>query len=97
MKDDDRYRMWFCSRSIHGYRHNREQSYRIGYAESIDGMQWERQDHLPALEVSDVGWDSEMIAYPSVFDLEGRRYIFYNGNGFGMSGFGFAEMEILQE
>ncbi len=33
-----------------------------------------------------------MIAYPTVFDVENRRYVLYNGNGFGASGFGIAEL-----
>jgi hypothetical protein len=33
-----------------------------------------------------------MIAYPAVFDLGGRRYMLYNGNGFGATGFGLAEL-----
>ncbi len=96
VKDGSIYRMWFSSRSIDGYRNNSRKSYRMGYAESSDGIVWNRMDELAGLHVADSGWDSEMLAYPAIFDLDCRRYIFYNGNGFGTSGFGFAEMEILQ-
>lgn len=92
MKDADRYRMWFSARSIHGYRYDRERSYRISYAESVDGVAWERMDDITSIDVNRVDWDSEMQAYPSIFDLDCRRLMFYNGNGFGASGFGFAEM-----
>jgi hypothetical protein len=36
------------------------------------------------------GWDSEMIAYPFVFDHKDQRYMLYNGNEYGRTGFGLA-------
>jgi hypothetical protein len=35
-------------------------------------------------------WDAQMQAYPTVFDHDGRRYLLYNGNGYGRSGVGYA-------
>ena len=35
-------------------------------------------------------WDSEMTCYPYFFD----KYIFYNGNGYGQSGIGVAEISL---
>ena len=35
------------------------------------------------LEVSDAGWDSEMVCYPHVFERDGRIHLLYNGNEFG--------------
>ncbi len=81
IKDVDRYRMWFCCRGT---------AYRIGYAESHDGLVWERDDAAAGLEASGDGWDSEMVAYPFVFDHDGSRYLLYNGNGYGRTGFGVA-------
>jgi len=66
------------------------ESYRIGYAESIDGRKWSRLDHRVGIDVSETGWDSEMIEYPYVFDHLGSRYMLYNGNGYGKTGFGLA-------
>jgi hypothetical protein len=48
---------------------------------------------LSGLAVSQSGWDSESVAYPFVFDHAGRRYMLYNGNGYGLTGFGIAELE----
>jgi hypothetical protein len=79
VKDEDRYRMWFSSRG---------DTYRIGYAESDDGFAWERKT-APELTSSGT-WDSEMQAYPAVFDYAGRRYLVYNGNGYGRTGIGWA-------
>ena len=89
----NQYQMWFCYRGQSGYREKSETSYRIGYAESGDGIQWIRRDDGPVVERSETGWDSEMVAYPEVFELNDKRYMFYNGNGFGQSGFGYAVWE----
>jgi hypothetical protein len=51
---------------------------------------WERKDDAAGIAPSDTGWDSAMIAYPAVIAIENRTLMFYNGNGFGVSGFGYA-------
>lgn len=70
----------------------RGESYRIGYAESPDGYSWVRKDDEVGIDVSQSGWDSEMIEYPSVFEHKGERYMLYCGNRFGASGFGLAKL-----
>ena len=81
IRDADAYRMWFSSRG---------DEYRLGYAESADGLTWRRNDLGAQLEPAAEGWDSEMIAYPCVFDRGGERWLLYNGNGYGRSGVGLA-------
>lgn len=90
VRDGDRYRMWYCYRGSHNFRTHREQSYRLGYAESHDGISWERMDERVGIERAEEGWDSQMMAYPFVYERGGRKYLLYNGNGFGQSGFGYA-------
>jgi hypothetical protein len=69
-------------------------TYRIGYAESPDGIAWERMDHLmKQFDVSDSGWDSEMLSYGRVLKHNGIIYMLYNGNGYGKTGFGLAVLE----
>ena len=75
------YWMWFSARG---------QSYRIGFAQSEDGIGWHRDDHAGGLGPSSSGWDSRMVEYPHVFEHRGRRYMLYNGNGFGETGIGLA-------
>jgi predicted GH43/DUF377 family glycosyl hydrolase len=81
IKDGDRYKMWYSYRGTH---------YRMGYAESNDGIAWVRKDEQVGIDTSATGWDSEMIEYPYVLDDHNRRYMFYNGNGYGQSGIGMA-------
>lgn len=87
IQDGDCLKMWFSHRGS---------SYRIGYAESFDGIHWTRLDKFCQIDVSKSGWDSEMIEYPFVFDHNGRRYMLYNGNGYGATGFGLALLEREQ-
>lgn len=82
------YRMWFSSRGTKNV-----PTYRIRYAESNDGKVWIRKDEEVGIDVSAAGWDSEMIEYPFVFDHKGSRYMLYNGNSYGKTGFGLAVQE----
>jgi hypothetical protein len=78
---EDGYRMWYSHRG---------DSYRIGYAESRDGLVWQRRDGEVGIDVSPDGWDSDMVEYACVFELGGTRHMLYNGNGFGATGIGHA-------
>jgi hypothetical protein len=78
------YKMW--------YSYKKNGLYKIGYAESLNGIDWARKDDEVGIGVSPTGWDSEQIEYPFVFDHKGERYMLYNGNGYGKSGFGLARM-----
>lgn len=90
LRENGIYKMWYSSRGVAKYRENKVESYRIGYAESVQGIEWQRKDDEVGIEVSASGWDSEMIAYPFVFERRNKKYMFYNGNGFGKSGIGYA-------
>jgi hypothetical protein len=86
IRDGSMYRMWYSIRS-------RTAPYRIGYAESRDGLKWERMDSEFCLPRSESGWDSEMICFPCIADVGGKRVMLYNGNRHGSTGFGYAEIE----
>lgn len=88
IKENEVYKMWYSFRA-----NGIIKTYRIGYAESINGMDWKRKDNEAGIDVSKGGWDSEMICYPFVFDYKGKRYMLYNGNGYGKTGFGLAVLE----
>lgn len=81
IKEDGIYKMWYSYRG---------ERYKIGYAESDDGIGWTRKDCEVDLPVSADGWDSSMIEYPYVFDYNKQRYMLYNGNDYGKTGFGLA-------
>jgi hypothetical protein len=81
---DGRYAMWFAHKGA---------AYRMGYAESDDGLEWRRDDKSAGLDVSDSGWDSEMVEYAAVVSAGGQRHMFYNGNNYGYDGIGLATEE----
>ena len=81
--DEGRYRGWFSvNDGVRGYR--------IGYAESDDGLVWTRHDEMAGIGLSQSGWDSEAQAYPAVVRHGDRWFMFYNGNAFGRDGVGLA-------
>jgi predicted GH43/DUF377 family glycosyl hydrolase len=89
---NDQYHMFFCYRYSSNYR-GKENGYRIGYAYSNNLVDWTRDDKRVGIDISEEGWDSEMISYPHVFELDGKVYMFYLGNHVGRYGFGLAELE----
>jgi hypothetical protein len=85
--EDGIYKMWFSYKT-------KSHTYRIGYAESSTGYNFERKTaFLKGLEPSQKGWDSEMIEYSCVFVHENKRYMLYNGNNYGSNGVGLAIQE----
>lgn len=83
-KEDGSYKIIYSLRSL-------SKGYRLGYAESLDGITFARRDDLVGIDVSESGWDSKMIAFPERFQYEDKVYLFYCGNHYGMGGMGYAE------
>lgn len=83
LKDNDLYKMWYSIRT-------RSKGYRLGYAESHDGKIWFRKDNEVGIDVSEKGWDSQMIHCSCIQKTKYGTYMFYNGNNYGETGFGVA-------
>lgn len=94
IKENGIYKMWYTYRGASDYRTNKANSYRIGYAESTDGKVFERMDEKFEFDVAESGWDSIMQTYPHVIKFDNKYWVFYNGNTFGKSGFGYATFEV---
>ena len=90
LKIDGKYYMWYSYRNLIGYKTDKSASYRIGFAKSDDGKNWVRMDEKAGIDISPDGWDSEMICYQYVIEWKDKLYMFYNGNGFGRTGIGYA-------
>lgn len=71
----------------------RDKEYLSGIAYSRDGIHWNRKDEESGLVKSESGWDSEMACYPVEIETKYGTYLFYDGNGMGATGFGYAELE----
>lgn len=84
-KQDNQYRMLYSIRTY-------SRGYYIGYAESADGINWIRKDEQAGIDLGATGWDNENLSYPYLYKYKEHVYMFYNGNGCGKSGFGYAEL-----
>jgi len=92
-KENGIYKMFFSHRHSDGYRNSPDKSYRIGFAESSDGIKWKIQEEkMNFIRENLEEWESDMQEYCSTWEYKGERYIAYNGNGFGKSGFGIIKL-----
>ena len=83
--EDGLYKMMYSIRTY-------SRGYYIGYADSEDGIHWNRKDSEAGIELSDKGWDDTNLSYPFLFDNGEDTFMFYNGNGCGVTGFGYAKL-----
>lgn len=90
---DNRYHMYFCFREAIDFRKNADRGYQIGYAYSDDLTNWYRDDLNSGISVTAGSWDSDMMCYPHLFEVDDNVYLLYNGNEFGKYGFGLAKLE----
>jgi predicted GH43/DUF377 family glycosyl hydrolase len=88
------YHMIFCFRYAFGFKEDKSKGYRLGYAFSRDLINWTRNDNLLQFHQLSSSWDTDMMCYPHLFKLNEKIYLLYNGNEFGKTGFGLAEIEF---
>ena len=85
VESDGSMSMWFARRCP---------GYELAFATSNDdGRSWRRHKNAITWADEPMSWDNVEQTYPCVFDHGGRRYMLYNGNGYGRSGFGLAILE----
>ena len=87
--EGNKFHMWFGCRGSAGM-----PEYKLGYASSINGVDWKRQDSLSGVTPSGSNWDSHAVTYPSVFRHQNFIYMLYCGNNYGKTGFGYAFLNI---
>ncbi len=67
-------------------------SYKIGYAESKNGINWKRLDNNININTSSK-YEINMREYPSIISVLNKKYILYNGDDYGKKGILLAELE----
>ncbi len=72
-------------------RHRHAPHYRLGFAVSSDGLQWDRRDAELNLSAGPDVWDRDTIEYGAPIQAAGQTWLLYNGNDFGGTGFGVAQ------
>jgi hypothetical protein len=88
---------WEGDRWLMVYTHNEKyrpesgrgpKTYRIRWADSQDGMRFADRGEL--LDISERGWDSQMVCYG--WAVPDRGLMFYTGNEWGKGGFGVVKL-----
>ena len=79
------YKMWYS------IRRDGPPEYRMGYAESPDGLVWERKDE--AMQALNEGGQGETSEYPCVIDSGGKRWMLFNGRQHGKDGIQLAVLD----
>lgn len=97
MQFGSQWRMWYCHRRAKNFRDG-EGAYQIASASSLDLISWKRFDteKLNA-NCNEEAWDAKAHAYPALIQVGTRLLMFYNGNGFGASGFGCAVCDDIDK
>ena len=86
-KEDGLYKIIYSLRHL-------SKGYRLGYAESSDGMDWVRMDDKTGITISPKGaFDDDMVCFGERLEYKDKVYLFYSGNHYGMEGIGYAELE----
>lgn len=90
LKKNNEYMMWYSIRDVLDYRTNINHSYRIKTAKSFDGINWFKNKDID-LDISEENsWEDTMVCYPFIVERDDSLLMFYNGNGFGKTGVGYA-------
>lgn len=80
-----KFHMWFCARG---------KNYKIGYAQSLDGIKWIRMDNKFRVNGKPQKWDNLAMAYPSVIKYKKKLLMIYTGNDYGRTGIGMLETDL---
>jgi hypothetical protein len=77
------FEMFLSVRTVEGYT--------LSHATSSDGLRWGDWEHdvMPAA----AEWESQMRCFAAPIAIDGTEYVFYNGNGYGRTGFGLAILD----
>jgi len=81
------FHMWLSVFQMEG------RGYRLGYARSEDGVNWQRALDREILPLTPGGFDSVNQSYPNVIEMNDELWMFYVGNSFGSTGIGWATMK----
>ncbi len=94
IKNNGSYEIFYSHRMARDYREDQDKSYKIGSAKSLDAQEWTKFE-LDLFKNNPQDWDDHMNEYCHVFIHNNKKYMLYNGNGFGQQGFGYAVMDVI--
>jgi len=86
--DDGSFKMWYAAMDAVADGQASDGKVCIGYAESVDGVEWERSG-APVLSVGGPGaWDSVTVQDPCVIERDGRYFMWYGGKSDDVRNYG---------
>lgn len=83
--EDGIFKMWYSAKGFDDDCGLGE--YRLCYAESPDGINWERFPGNPVMNPSPSGWDRAMVEYADVLHIGEDYHMWYCGDGYGSVGY----------
>ena len=79
--DGEKYRMWYSG----------QDTGKIGYATSTDGISWQKSANNPVLSTGFSGeWDDQNVYFPHVIYSDGNYKMWYGGSHNGFLAIGYA-------
>lgn len=84
-KENNKYKVIYSLRHL-------SKGYRLGYAESVDGIHFTRMDDEIGISISESGFDDDMICFAERIQIGNEVYLIYSGNHYGMEGIGYAKL-----
>jgi len=79
MKDDMTYKMWYAAYDCVVNGQSSDGKVNIGYATSLDGINWTKYEGNPVLSVTEGDWDAVYVQDPHVIKYNGRYHMWYGG------------------
>lgn len=80
IKDGNTYKMWYCGYDAIPDGNGTDGHANIGYATSIDGINWVKDANNPIFTTGLNSWDSVYVQDPHVLKQNGMYYMWYGGN-----------------
>lgn len=80
IKDGNTYKMWYCGYDAIPDGNGTDGHANIGYATSLDGINWVKDASNPIFTTGVNSWDSVYVQDPHVIKENGMYYMWYGGN-----------------
>lgn len=80
IKDGNTYKMWYCGYDAVVDFSGTDGHANVGYATSVDGVNWVKHTNNPILTTGTNSWDSISVQDPHVIKQDEMYYMWYGGN-----------------
>jgi predicted GH43/DUF377 family glycosyl hydrolase len=88
IKDGETYKMWYAAMDAEGNGQASDGKVCIGYAESDDGIEWNKRGEPVMLTGGQASWDFVTVQDPCVLKIGGAYYLWYGGKSRDVKNYG---------